>query len=335
MYIDGESLSSFILRNTDAFQSGIGEQERLKMQEIIEGAISNGDIDFGYTSDRLESITAALGIERPLLARISDLPSWGLLLDSDERVQFCPSCVQGDLKVIRFPVWRLAWGYSHYTVCEIHSRPLQVLRGEYRCNNPLYRINSTARYMVDFECGKVEKGYSSELDLLLDMLVAEAKEIQGFLEMWRVNSDSDKLVLFFKLYSVFLRAYIKPAEPPPYCYQLAKSLRQENGAPVAPYGTPLEALLYGHQRSTSVTARIIALVVVAVILDVGASRYSWGRIVSLFAKIGVLVPNSPAWLFTSCTGSADQGVRDWVLDDRLAKLCLASIIEERSTPRVE
>ncbi|MEX6664688.1 TniQ family protein [Pseudomonas sp. W2-17] len=332
MYVQGEVLSSLILRYIEIPDTSmVSEFGRLMLQEIMQSAIANGDIDFDYAEDKLRCVSESLEIELSLLASINRAPSWGLLLAPCERVQFCPSCIREDLKSIRFPVWRLNWGYAHYTVCDIHLCPLQVLKGEYRCNNPLYRINSVGRYILDHPSEAVGPSYSGEVGRLLSIMAVVANKIQDQLCAWREQSMTERSNLFFGLFSAVLRAYMKPVDAPPYCYQLSKSLLRENVAPVANHGSAVGDLFFGHTRATSVTARMIGLVMTAVILDVSSARADWQNIVALFADIGVLVPNNPTWLFTTCTGTADQGVRGWLTSSNGEKLNLPHFLLEDLT----
>lgn len=334
MYVEGEALSSLILRNIEAFHtSTVPELCRLKLQEIIRHAAADGDIDFSYSEERLQCISESLELDLSTLEYINRAPSWGLLLAPCERVQFCPSCVREDLKFIRFPVWRLSWGYTHYTVCDTHLCPLQILKGEYRCNNPLYRINSVGRYIIDFPSETVGAGYSGEIARLVDTLAMVASNVQTQLDTWREQSQDERSDLFFSLLSAVLRAYMKPVDVPPYCYQLSKSLLRENVAPIASHGSSVGDLFFGHTKATSVTARMIGVVMTAVVLDIASARAYWQNIVALFSDIGVLVPNNPTWLFTTCTGTADQGVRAWLTNSNGAKLNLPHfLLEELNFP---
>lgn len=340
MYFSGESLSSLLSRSIQVSHAlKLSEQSRFKIQKIFDSAIGGGDIDFGYSEFDLETITELLEVSGVVLRSISEHPSWGLLLDPFERVQFCPDCVRDDLKIIRSPVWRLNWGYPYYTVCEVHGCPLQVLAGEYSCNNPIYRLDYASRFIVDNDA-RLLNNFSargdnnprlSNQEQLKILIVDSARNVQNQIFEWQKQAANESLYVFFKLFTVVLRAYRRRIEAPPYCYQLTKQLLRENVAPLAAYDTLVHNLFYGHQKATSIYSRMIGLVVVAVMLNVKTARCQWEFICSLFSKIGILVPNKPEWLFTACTGTADQGLRDWLIQNKCDVFALMEISQKGIT----
>lgn len=142
-------------------------------------------------------------------------PTCHMVIDYVHRRNYCPKCIEDDLKSHRFPSWKKSWSYSFVACCKVHNYLLVPLNNEYFAdsNKSWWAFTEISNGMhCRFSCVRSYGGIRNELLPIKITLAVQAwielrlKEKARVLE-FNISSSAERLLRAYEtLLTIFLRA---------------------------------------------------------------------------------------------------------------------------------
>lgn len=328
-FAEDESISSWIYRQVVYGCLGPGNPQRTLLLSFLRDKEQRGDIDFNYSQQDAEKIQRLVdALPANFLDQGNIVARW-LLVDHRARVSFCTLCVERDLLTFRVPVWRRQWSAGWCVVCPEHKIPLTTLQGQYGVLRTEDRHKSASRYLL--ESRQTSSMRSREVSAegvnyhgrQIQALVGMAWSLQGpiFSAMEGADIYPEQYDVVLDLCRAMLRPYIPNIEGVPYVQWMAQQVfGRESPGPldesVRRVPVDFEQFQMSLKQSTQTPCahkRMIALGLAACILGCNEVNQFWADFVDASRQRGLLVADSPDWLYCAALGPAGSQARMWHL----------------------
>ncbi|WP_186007264.1 hypothetical protein [Pseudomonas syringae] len=142
-------------------------------------------------------------------------PTCHMVIDYVHRRNYCPKCIEDDLRSHRFPTWKKTWSYSFVARCKVHNSLLVPLNNEYFAdsNKSWWAFTEVSNGMHwRFSCVRSRGGIRDELlptkitlgvQSWIELRLKEKARISEF----NLSSSAECLLRAYEtLLTVFLRA---------------------------------------------------------------------------------------------------------------------------------
>ncbi|WP_144430795.1 TniQ family protein, partial [Pseudomonas syringae pv. coryli] len=172
------------------------------------------DPDFDFESVVTKSFCEKFGLPIKIVAYFFT-PACHMVIDYVHRRNYCPKCIDDDLRLHRFPSWKKSWSYSFVACCKVHNLLLVPLSSEYFAdsNKSWWAFTEISNGVhCRFSCTRGHGGIRNELLPTKITLAAQAwielrlKEKARIIE-FNFSSSAERLLRAYEtLLTIFLRA---------------------------------------------------------------------------------------------------------------------------------
>ncbi|MFU5460622.1 TniQ family protein [Pseudomonas aeruginosa] len=332
IFAEDESISSWICRQVVYKRLEAANAKWLLLSDFIREKELHGDIDFNYSEQDAERVAELVGaLPSNFLDQARPSPFW-LLSDHRARASFCKLCMKRDFLTFRVPVWRREWSTGWYVVCPEHKVPMTTLKGPYGVLRTEDRNKSASRYLL--ESRDLQLAFAESRELSTEGVNYQCRQVQALVGMaWSlqrpilaaveagdINQQQHDVVL--DLCSAMLRPYTPSVEGTPYVQWIAQRVfgRESPGPldePVKRTRVDYEQFQMSLEQSAQTPCahrRMIALGLTACILGCDDVYPPWADFVDASRQRGLLVADSPDWLYCAVLGPVGSHARMWHLN---------------------
>lgn len=88
------------------------------------------DPDFDFESAATKSFCEKVGLPIRMVADFF-APACDMVINYVHRRNYCPKCIEDDLRSHQFPCWKKSWSYSFVACCKVHNHLLVPLSNQY------------------------------------------------------------------------------------------------------------------------------------------------------------------------------------------------------------
>lgn len=331
-FAEDESISSWINRQAVYARQTTATTDWSLLLGFLREKELMGDIDFHYSKQDAEIVSRLVDVlPSNFLDQGMSAPLW-LLSDHRSRVSFCSLCVERDLLVFRVPVWRRSWSAGWCVVCPEHKIPMTTLQGLYGVLRTEDRHKSVSRYFLESRDRRARSAENREI--LVKDLSCHSRQVQALVGMaWSLQrlffsttEVGDHNQQFFEIVldmcSAMLRFYTPGTEGEPYVQWICRQVFGRE--PLAAFDIPAKIAhvdyeqfrMYLEQSAQTPSAhkRMIALALTACILEIDTAYQYWDDFVVASRQCGMLVADSPDWLYCAALGPVGSHARQWHLN---------------------
>ncbi|PTQ66760.1 hypothetical protein [Pseudomonas sp. GV071] len=319
----GETISSWLERQI-VYASQDGANVNIKGVRRLLESPEVSDIDY-YSDSEISELIALLPFAPPDIFFRSKSKTGFMLAPPLRRVNFCSDCVKGDMKAVKTAVWREAWSYGWYVICEIHGTKMCSL-GFNLSRSTEHRATEACRIVIDQEyqhevtssVWPIHAKSSVNGAALLSRLDHEVVNLALLLQQrimllvaWEESIAGPELAVVYDLFSLILRGHTHYVEPRPFCFQVAKKITGRNFSVERTVFRHEDDRFSAHLEIKEPYPRLLALAIISFLLGLPGAAKRWDRVRILLGYKGMMIPKNKALLYLLVSGNPEVGGRRW------------------------
>lgn len=319
----GETISSWLERQM-LYASVDGININFKGVRSLLDSQARTDVDY-YSNTELSELISALPYAPLDISSRARPKAEFMLAPSLGRVNFCPTCVKSDMKTVKTAVWREAWSFGWYVICETHKAKICSL-GLSLIRSTEHRATQACRIVVDQEYqqaiaasvslnrSKSEVASAALLSRLDSEIVNLALLLQRriiVLVACEERIAGPELAVIHDLFSLALRSHVHYVEPRPFCFQIAKKITGRDFSIERKEFKDAGNIFSAHIEIKEPYPRLLALAIISFLLGLPGAKRRWARVSILLGYMGMLIPKDRRVLYLLVAGTPEIGGRRW------------------------